>query len=145
MLEEAIQPLLAPVVLISACGLMIMALSEKTQLAGSATPTQQLRFQGVGSQSTNLLCRLRLIRSALMCMLGCVALMLISSLLIGLNTTPVGPVAGKLAILVFVSGIVSMLTGAATFLLELRLSLREIAYEHERIMGLSLPGEGGGV
>ena len=160
MLHEALQPLLAPVVLISACGLMIMALNarmmtakarirqlhherldicEKTGDAGAVTMTQRLRYEGVGNQSNNLLCRLGLMRAALMCMVGCVVLMLASSIFIGLAGLKDDTPFGSLAILTFVAGILSMLTGAITFLFELRISLREINYEHKRIMGLTLP------
>lgn len=161
MLVDALQPLLAPVVLISACGLMIMALNaramtskarirqlhlerlvitERAAESGVTTPTQRLRYEGVGNQSDNLLCRLRLMRAALMCMVGCVVLMLVSSLLIGLSSTRDGmEFVAVFAVLAFVAGVVSMLAGAVTFLLELRLSLQEIVYEHERIMGLTLP------
>ena len=163
MLHEALQPLLAPVVLISACGLMIMALNARTMTskarirqlhlerlaicekageAGAATMTQRLRYEGVGNQSDNLLCRLRLMRAALMCMVGCVVLMLASSIFIGLSGLVDGSPFDELAVLSFVAGILAMLAGAVTFLLELRLSLQEINYEHKRIMGLTLP-EGG--
>lgn len=160
MLHEALQPLLAPVVIISACGLMIMALNARTMTAmgrirqlhierlaicekageaGTATMTQQLRYEGVGNQSDNILCRLGLMRTALMCMVGCVVLMLTSSIFIGLDGVTDGIPFGSLAILTFVAGILSMLAGAVTFFLELRMSLREIDYEHKRMMSLTLP------
>ena len=162
MLHVALQPLLAPVVIISACGLLITALnartmtskarirqlhherleiSEKAARMGVATKVQRLRYEGVASQSTNLLSRLRLMRMALMMMVGYVVLMLISSILIGLESVLNNPVVAKLAVFSFVIGIVSMLSGAMVFLFELRVSLKEIAYEHERIMGLMLPSE----
>jgi hypothetical protein len=160
MLHEALQPLLAPVVLISACGLMIMALNarmmtakarirqlhherleicEKAGEVGTTTMTQQLRYEGVGRQSDNILCRLGLMRSALMCMVGCVVLMLTSSIFIGLDSLNDESPFDSLAIFAFVTGILSMFAGAVIFLLELRLSLREINYEHQRIMSLTLP------
>lgn len=160
MLHEAIQPLLAPVVLISACGLMIMALNarsmtakgrirqfhlerlticERAAEAGATTMTQRLRYEGVGNQSDNLLCRLRLMRAALICMVGCVVLMLSSSIFIGLDSLKDNTPFESLAIASFVTGILCMLAGAITFLLELRISLREINYEHHRIMALALP------
>jgi len=161
MLHEALQPLLAPVVLISACGLMTMALnarmmtakarirqlhierltiSEKAGDAGAATMTQQLRYEGVGNQSTHILYRLGLMRAALMCMVGCVVLMLASSISIGIAGLNDNMLFGGLAVFCFVTGIFSMLAGAATFLMELCISLREINYEHKRIMALTLPG-----
>lgn len=158
MLHDSLQPLLAPVVLISACGLTIMALNaramssksrirqlhherleicEKANQTGGATATQHLRYEGVGAQSTNILFRLRLIRAALMCMVGCVALMLISSLLIGIHSfIQYSPVP---AFTVFILGMLSMLSGAVIFLAELKLSLKEVAYEHDRMMRLELP------
>lgn len=160
MLHEALQPLLAPVVLISACGLMIMALNarmmtakarirqlhierlaicEKAGDAGAASMTQRLRYEGVGNQTDNILCRLGLMRAALMCMVGCVVLMLASSIFIGLDGLREGSPFDKFAILAFVGGILSMFAGAITFFMELRISLREINYEHKRIMALTLP------
>lgn len=160
MLYEALQPLLAPVVLISACGLMIMSLNARTmssksrirqlhherleivelaEASGGVTPTQRLRYEGVGNQSNNLLCRLRLMRASLMCMVGCVVLMLISSLFIGIAGINADSVFDELAIVSFIVGILSMLAGAATFLVELRISLKEITYEHERMLALTLP------
>lgn len=160
MLYEALQPLLAPVVLISACGLMIMALNaramtsksrirqlhhERLEIAEfaaakcSVTPTQRLRYQGVGEQSVHLLARLRLMRVALMCMVGCVVLMLFSSLSIGLANLDDDNLFDELAVATFVSGIVCMLAGTVTFLIELRVSLKEITYEHQRILALELP------
>lgn len=160
MLHEALQPLLAPVVIISACGLLIMALNARTMAAqarirqlhherleiseiaaatGIATQTQRLRYEGVGSQSNKLLCRLYLMRMALMMMVGCVVLMLVSSIFIGLESVLDIPLIARFVIGVFVLGILSMLSGAVIFLMELRLSLKEVGYEHERMMGLALP------
>ena len=163
MLTETLQPLLAPVVLISACGLLIMALNarvmtakgrirqlhnerlaihERTAEAGHATPAQTLRFEGVGVQSSHLLCRLGMIRGALMCLVVCVVMMLACSLLIGLHG--LHDMFSHLAVGAFVLGILSMLIGTTIFLAELRVSLREVRYEHERLMMLTLPQKGGG-
>ena len=147
MLVESLQPLLAPVVLISACGLMIMALNaramtakarirqfhlerlsicEKANAAGMTTATQRLRYEGVGHQSNNLLCRLRLMRAALMCKVGCIVLMLVSSLLIGLHG--IVQATAVPAVIVFVAGVLSMLIGGCLFFLELRLSLLSLIH-----------------
>ncbi|MEM8668059.1 MAG: DUF2721 domain-containing protein [Planctomycetota bacterium] len=160
MLYETIQPLLAPVVLISACGLMIMSLNarslasqsrirrlhhERLEIAelaeetGRITPTQRQRYEGVGSQSTNLLFRLRLMRASLMSLVTCVSLMLVSSLLIGVASIDADSWFDDFAIASFVAGIISMLAGAVMLLVELGVSLREIDYEHERIQNLKLP------
>ena len=162
MLYEALQPLLAPVVLISACGLMIMSLNARTltsqsrirqlhherleiaelaEESGNVSPTQRHRYEGVGNQSINLLYRLRLMRASLMCMVACVALMLVCSLLIGIASTKADSLFGGFAIASFVAGILSMLAGATTFLAEIRISLNEITYEHNRILALELPIE----
>ena len=161
MLHETLQPLLAPVVLISACGLLTMSLnnratacttsirrlhherleiSERAAAAGGSTPTERLRYEGVGTQSEQLLRRLRLVRRALVCVVGCVVLMLVSSLSIGLAELTEDSPFESVAVLAFVAGLVSLLVGALTFLVELRISLNEIAYEHDRMLGLSLLG-----
>lgn len=159
MLHETLQPLLAPVVLISACGLMIMALNaramtsrsrirqlhhERLEIAELAeatrrvTSTQRLRYLGVGEQSIHLLARLKLMRASLMCMVGCVALMLTSSLFIGIANLDSDYLFDELAIATFVAGIVCMLAGAITFLIELSASLTEVTYEHQRMQALNL-------
>ena len=163
MLYETLQPLLAPVVLISACGLMIMSLNARTMTSqarirqlhherleiaeladesGSVTPTQRHRYEGVGNQSINLLSRLRLMRASLMCMVACVVLMLISSLSIGIAGINADSLFDEFAITSFVTGMFSMLAGATTFLVELKISLKEITYEHDRILTLELPDTG---
>ncbi len=72
-------------------------------------------------------------------MVACVALLLISSLLIGIASIKADSLFDEFAIANFVAGILSMLAGATTFLAEQRISLKEIAYEHDRILTLKLP------
>ncbi len=160
MLHETLQPLLAPVVLVSACGLLVMALNARMMTAkarirqfhlerltlhdqitrhGSSTPTQSLRYQGVAVQSDIMLLRLRMMRAALMCVVGCVGLMLGSSLLIGLHSAWGAPWLETLAVGLLVAGIGIMLIGVVIFWCELSISLREIRYEHARVMNLALP------
>ncbi len=157
MLVDLIQPLLAPAVLVSASGLLVMALNARVMTAkgrirqfhnerlklcqtvtdqGAPTPTQLIRDEGLKVQSHHLLCRLRLIRSALMSYVICVSLLLTSSLLIGLSAWQAS--FGHAAIIVFILGVLSMLTGSIIFLAELRISLHEVSYEHQRIMALPL-------
>lgn len=159
---ETLQPLLAPVVLISASGLMIMSLNARTMAShsrirqlhherieiaelaeesGQIMQTHRLRYEGVGKQSMDLLDRLRLMRASMMCMVACVVLMLISSLSIGIAGIETDSLFDEFAIASFIAGILSMLAGATTFLAELRISLKEVIYEHDRIMTLQLPAD----
>jgi len=162
MLEQTLQPLLAPVVMISACGLMILSLNTRVMTvkgrvrqfhldrlnirdaakeAGLASDTQRLRFEGVGEHSVDLLRRLQLLRYALMCLVLCVVGMLTCSLLIGVSLL-VPPVVYA-AVASFIAGLLAMLIGALLFLAELRIALRDVIDEHDRVMSLDLPPEEG--
>jgi hypothetical protein len=160
---ETIERLLAPVVLISACGLLAMAqynrlaaivarirqyhhervdvfrLMEMSE--GDDDPTLRLRFDGVYHQACHMLRRARLTRNALIGMVSCVLLMLACSLAIGASA--VWPEIEWVVIALFVAGLVSMFAAMVLALLELRISLQQVEYEHKR-MGLLDPQERAG-
>jgi len=164
MLEQTLQPLLAPVVMISACGLMILSLNARVMTAkarlrqfhierldihdaaeqanGHAQPisaAKRKRFVGIGHQAANLIDRIQLLRRSLMCLVVCVIFMLLCSLLIGVSLL-VPPVV-YIAVASFIAGVLSMLIGAGLFYAELRISMKEVTAEHEQVMGLELVGE----
>ena len=165
-METTIQQLLAPVVMISACGLLCMAMYARlsnivarlrqfhheryealTRLSrGSESERATLlhRSDGLEKQAHAMLDRARLIRNTLVCLVGCVACMLVSSLALGLAMWVDS--FQMVAFGLFVVGVGSMFTGMVMALLELRLALRQVMFEHENMENLaeSIASTGGG-
>ena len=157
--SNMIQELLAPVVLISACGLLCVAMYNR--LASIVARIRQFhhervevltklehgdperactlhnRFEGLGHQAQHMLCRARFVRAALIQLISTVMLMLTCSLSIGL--TPLSHVMQTVAVALFVAGVMSMLVAMAFTIRELTLSLKDVTYEHERIGALMTP------
>lgn len=150
---QAIQQLLAPVVMISACGLLCMAMYNRltaivsrirqfnrermedllrSRGAGETVRrTLQSHREGLDTQVPELLERARLIHRALMCFMGTIAFMVLCSLTIGLSM--VFPPAQWAAFALFVVGLLTMLAGILVELKELRHSLRQVAFEHKLV------------
>ncbi len=163
MLAESIQPLLAPVVLVSACGLLTLSMNARTMTvkgrlrefhlerlelgdtvaaAGRATDNQRLRFESLGMQSGHLMRRLGLLRAALVGLVSGIVLLLVCMLLIGLSAQV--SAAAAVAYGVFIAGVCSVLVAMVLFLAELRIALAEVRWEHERVMRLTLPSQTNG-
>lgn len=157
MMEATIQQLLAPVVMISACGLLCMAmyarlsnivgrlrqfhheryeaLTRLSQGSGSEQAALLRRSDGLEKQAHDMFDRARLIRNTLVCLVGCVACMLISSLSLGLAMWVDS--FQKIAFALFVIGVGSMLAGMVMALLELRIALRQVMFEHKDLENLA--------
>ncbi len=158
-MAQIIQQLVAPAVMISACGLLSLAqynrlavivgrlrqfhherlvVYEKMLEAGE--PDKQLltrRYTGIGEQADQILLRAKIVRNGLACLVGCVLCMLGSSLAIGLSlmVESVQPVVVGL----FILGVLNMSAAMVFALLELRASLTQVEYEHDRIGQLEKP------
>lgn len=156
---QVIQQLVAPAVMISACGLLCLAQynrlaaivarlrqfhHERFEIYESMSTSEEsekqlltARFEGIGEQADHILQRARTIRNGLICLVGCILCMLASSLAIGLSLTieSVQPVVVGL----FILGVLSMTAAMVFALAELRASLKEVEYEHERIRHLGQP------
>ena len=156
---QVIQQVVAPAVMISACGLLCLA--QYSRLAAivarlrqfhekrfeiyeimststeSEKPLLTVRFEGISEQADHILQRARAIRNGLMCLVGCILCMLASSLTIGLSLTieSVQPAVVGL----FILGVLSMSAAMVFACAELRSSLKEVEYEHERIKHLGQP------
>jgi len=144
---EAIRLLVAPVVMISACGLLCLALYNRLAVivararafnkervecvhalrADPDAPHLAARVATLDHQFTVLLLRARLVRAALVALLTTVASMLFCSLALGLMTVVTW--AGVAALTVFVVGIVTALAAVAFALLELRRALDPVSVE----------------
>jgi hypothetical protein len=156
---SSIQQLLAPVVMISACGLLCMGLynrlstiiarirqfnRERLEHAirqrGAADTVKrmlELHDDALEKQIPGMLHRARLIHRALLCLVACVIGMLVSSLLIGVAMLV--PVVLNGAIAAFVFGVTSMLVGMMFAFRELTVSLSQVQLEAAALEELPEP------
>ncbi len=169
-LEKSIKPscmetgiidsLIAPVVMISACGVLYMALSnrlvtivtrirefhsERFLLSDKVfthdekcSEADKIRFEGVFRQTEDMLSRARLVRNSLLFFISTVVCMLLASLMIGLSLLI--PTFGQLSVVVFILGAVSMLLGTLLAGVEMSRSLQQVEYEHKRVEQITLLG-----
>lgn len=154
---EIIQTLLAPVVVISANGLLCLAFYNRlsslvnrsrtlnkerfdlsSQMAGKtrgsrpeAADYHERRLAALDELGHRLYRRARWLRIALACLLTSVLFMLGCSLSLGMAIL-YNPLIW-LALALFVAGLLVMMAGIVTALLELRIALETLLYEHERL------------
>jgi hypothetical protein len=155
---QTIQLLVAPVVMVSACGLLCLALynrlaavvgrlramakEEVDTLArlslagaepGKKTPERRLRARvtTLEEQVDHVMSRARLIRAALTCLLSAVLCMLVCSLALGLSV--VARAFATVALGAFFAGVLVMIAGVILALGELRIALVPAALEHEAV------------
>ncbi len=156
-----IQLLVAPVVMISACGLLCLALynrlaaivsrartfhKERFEVTGKLTAAeanpedsvlaQQLRnrVETLDDQVSQILRRAVLIRNALVCLLVAILCMLGCSVSLGLSS--LNAMFGYLALLMFSLGVLVMMAAMALAIVELLRALDPVALEHENIEDL---------
>jgi hypothetical protein len=155
--ESLIHSLVAPVIMISACGLLCLALYNRLaaivsrarafnkerhelQLQLSALQSRSSasadieevagRLDLLGTQVRQILGRARQVRNALQCLLVSILSMLGCSLATGISTlSGAGQAAFWGAIAFYVLGIISMGTGIVMAILELRLALEPASTE----------------
>ncbi len=126
---QAIQLILAPAVMINACGLLLLATSnrysvvlnrirllndEKRKLvrkAGEKAFEESLRLESVVRQIDHLMARAKLVRNSVMCYTGAIALFIVTSLLIGVSFFSEVLRSNVLITLTFLVGMVSVFTG----------------------------------
>jgi hypothetical protein len=100
---QAIQLILAPGIMISACGLLLLGINNKftsvlnriralteekrkfkiTSIGRELTPIETRRVESITRQLTGLLDRAKIIRNAIFCYLTAIGLFVVTSLLIG--------------------------------------------------------------
>jgi hypothetical protein len=132
---QIIQLILAPAVMINACGLLLLATSnkyssvlnrirllndEKRKLfkkAGEKNFEETMRLESLSRQIDRLILRARLVRNSVMCYTGGIALFIVTSLLIGTGFLIHGFESGTAIIIAFLAGVVTVLIGVVfTFL-----------------------------
>jgi len=135
-----------PVVIISACGLLSLAfygrlaamvarlrifqremLREQEKWAKEGQGDHQLLLELLRTQTLQVTKRARLIRSALLFFLVAVALLIVCSLTLALSWF--FPLATYFAAVFFVLGLLSMLAGVVSAIMELRGSLEQVELE----------------
>jgi hypothetical protein len=128
---EIIQLMLAPGLMISACGLLILGMNNKYSLivnrirllneerrrsllkaAGKEFSYEEnLRIESISLQLQELASRVRIVRNAVLCYTIAVALFVLTSLLIGIQSLLVPGRLTWLITLLFLLGMISVLAG----------------------------------
>lgn len=139
-----IQQLVAPAVMISACGLIVLALynrfallmtnlrncleacrSEMTSLPKAAANDIEYFHGSEPDRARSLVRKLRLLRSALVCLMLCIVCMVLCSLTIGASMIVAS--AERVALWLFLAGLVHMLAGVGFAVRELLYCLQGLA------------------
>lgn len=153
---SVIRELVAPVVMISACGLLCLSTNARMQAVigrlramhnervkswvddpgehDRAKRARDMRLEGIASQTTHMLRRLRAMRNTLILLFTAILMMLISSAGIGLSSLIPGGAA--VAIGAFVLGGLAMSAAMAVSIYEVGIGLRALRYEHDRVLAL---------
>ncbi len=142
--------LVAPVVMISACGLLCLAfynrlativsrlrvfhaeqlvLREKLEAAPAAAEGIRKRIAIVSRQIEEDMSRARLVRNTLLCLVICILCMILCSLSLGLSLLVI--FMTTLALAFFISGQISMVLSMVFAILELTRALTPIALESD--------------
>jgi hypothetical protein len=148
---NVIQAMLAPGLMISACGLLILGMNNKYSMvvgrirllneerrrlkaAQPGDELQRARLESIAVQLGELLHRLRLVRNAVVGYSAAVALFILASLFIGLRILAGWPEAA--ALMLFIAGVLSVLAGvffaASEALLGYRIVLMEADDSHQK-------------
>jgi hypothetical protein len=146
---QTIQLILAPGVMINACGLLILGISNKfsavlnrirvlneerrrlkTRSRESAfTPLEARRLESVGSQLAVLVQRASLVRNALLCYFGAVGIFVATSLLIGLGFVSAALQFRYFVLGLFLAGMVAFLAGVVLAALDTLKGFTTMRYE----------------
>ena len=129
--SQVIQLMLAPAVMISACGLLLLGINNKYSLVvnrirllneerrkykkiigGENTDTEEnIRFESIVEQLDLLAYRVKLVRNSVLCYTMAVALFVITSLLLGFSFFNSTINLNFLTVLTFLSGMIFVLAG----------------------------------
>lgn len=154
---RVIQMLVAPVVMISACGLLCLAFYNRLSVVVSRIRTfnqerlaileklngpavenmrdgLRLRLEAVDVQVQEIMRRARLVRNTLVGLVTCIICMVLTSLCLGLAL--VTERMTMVALVVFVLGVLFLLLAMGVALVELQLSLRPVALDRDFMLQL---------
>ncbi len=146
---QIIELILAPGVMISACGLLLLGISnkftsvlariralteEKRRLLNNAShrefdSMEKQRLESVGRQIKELLTRARLIRNSIFCYLFAIGLFVTTSLLIGMDYFFSFKLLRQLILYAFLSGIVIVFAGVIFWVLDTLKGYKIVKFE----------------
>jgi VIT1/CCC1 family predicted Fe2+/Mn2+ transporter len=146
---EVIQLMLAPGIMISACGLLLLGMNNKYSLvvgrtraltderrrllakaAGrDLTNEDNLRLESISVQLSRLIYRVKIVRNAVLCYTVAVALFVLTSLAIGAQFVFGLDRLNYTITILFLAGMVSVLTGVSYAAYETRKGFEIIQYE----------------
>ena len=166
--QQVYQQIVAPAVLIPACGLLMMSSTARLNTvlgririfhaerlavwqsepkpSTPAASIRELRLEGLEFQSHKLLRRASILRTTMLLLLLAVACNLLSAIgLIAEHLAGGLPVPlDSISSLAFGSGVLFMLAAVVTSVFEIWRILETVRYEHERVEALCRPGTAGG-
>jgi len=144
---QIIQLILAPAVMINACGLLLLATSskyssvlirirllndEKRKLfrkAGEKNFEETQRLESLASQIGHLMQRAGLVRNAIMCYTGAIAMFILTSLLIGFSFLIQGFQSDSAIMIAFLIGMVVILAGVAFSFLDAKRGYQIVRFD----------------
>lgn len=146
---QAIQLIIAPAVMINACGLLLLGISnrysmiltrvralneEKRRLAvrlgeKGSTPEETVRIESIARQIDRLLVRARYARNAVLSYLGGVGMFVLTSLLIGADFFSRVLELRIVILSVFLAGIMGMMAGVVYAILDTRKAYDVIRFD----------------
>jgi hypothetical protein len=144
---QMIQLILAPAVMINACGLLLLATSnkyssvlnrirllndEKRKLfkkAGDKNFEEMLRLESLAQQIERLMLRAKLVRNAVMFYTGAIALFILTSLSIGMGFLVHGFESGTAITIAFLTGLVAVLVGVVFSFLDAKTGFEIVQFD----------------
>ncbi|HTY35940.1 MAG TPA: DUF2721 domain-containing protein [Bacteroidota bacterium] len=144
---QIIQLILAPAVMINACGLLLLATSnkyssvlnrirllndEKRKLfrkAGEKNFEETQRLESLARQIQQLVDRARLVRDAVMCYTGAIALFIVTSLLIGFSFLIKGFQSDTAIMIAFLAGLTTILAGVVFSFLDAKRGFEIVRFD----------------
>jgi hypothetical protein len=144
---QIIQLILAPAVMINACGLLLLATSNKYSMvlnrirllnderrklmkkAGAADFAENLRLESVARQIERLMVRAKLVRNSVLCYTGAIAVFIVTSLLIGASFFSRALQSAPLITSLFLLGMVGALVGVVYSFLDAKKGFEVVRYD----------------
>jgi len=148
---QTIQLILAPAVMISACGLLLLGIGNKFSVVlnrirllndekrrlhyrsgdSALSPREQVRLENLSRQIERLMKRARLIQNSLLCYIFAVALFVLTSLIIGANFFTGAMPFGNVTIIAFLVGMILVFLGVLYAALDTRMGYNIVTLEVE--------------
>ena len=153
-IAHIIQSILAPVVMVTACAITVgglvthyQAVSDRLRLmtrerldllreAHDADPIQHERLSEIDHQAPELVRRHQLVRDAILTIYGAMFMFVACMLAIAIATISGSPVAALAILILFLIGLLALLSGLIMSALEIRVSHVALDYEVQRVLNL---------